>query len=186
MSSNLSHLVVAALTLPSGPCQGAWAQLDSPITSLQTQQLPRSTLSPHYSPTQALFYKAQEKKNGEVCNNSYNDDDTVAPAYLIPLQDANGEQAERYFRCYMRHYSSRLQKMHFNLTDIIHFTVFWMIFESLFLGDRRTSFTLTSIWKYNNPRCSTECWKTVRQPAGHSSPLWIRESLTAFFLLLFF
>lgn len=44
---------------------------------------------PHSHNHQAQAYKTQ-KQIGEACNNSYNDDDTVVAAYLIPLQDANG------------------------------------------------------------------------------------------------
>lgn len=67
---------LAALTLPSGPCRGAWAQLDSTYRLLADKAADWRYAFPcshkHHC-SQALHYRWY--KFGDACNNSYNDDD---------------------------------------------------------------------------------------------------------------
>lgn len=70
---------LAALTLPSGPCRGAWAQLDSPYRLLADTAADWSYAFPHshkHHCSQALRYKRQ--KIGEAYNKSCNDDDSCS------------------------------------------------------------------------------------------------------------
>lgn len=99
---------LAALTLPSGPCRGVWAQLDSPIASQQIQQLSQTSLQ-----SCSFFWDAEKLERHVITAIMI----MIAAACLIPLQAANGAvvAGTSYFSpdrgpC---HYISSLWETHF-------------------------------------------------------------------------
>lgn len=72
---------LAALTLPSGPCRGAWAQLDSPIVILQIQQPTGATQSVKFS---VIGATNSERHVITVIMM------LIVAAYLMSLRAANG------------------------------------------------------------------------------------------------
>lgn len=78
---------LAALTPPSGPCRGVWAQLDSPITSQQIQQLSQTSLQ-----SCSFFWEAEKLERHVITAIMI----MIAAACLIPLQAANGAVVAGY------------------------------------------------------------------------------------------